>query len=46
MRDKSVYVIPCICGEVNESHAPEVMCRCGQIIRVEGWGKPARETRE
>lgn len=42
MREKSVYLIPCICGHVVESHEVETKCpKCGQLLKVENWGKIA-----
>lgn len=40
MRLQSVYVIPCECGAVIESHTPEVKCKkCGRELVIEKWGK-------
>ena len=41
MRLQSVYVIPCLCGKVVESHEPTATCpKCGKILIVKDWGKP------
>jgi rubrerythrin len=40
MRLKSVFLIPCECGKVVESHEPETKCpKCGIILVVKDWGK-------
>ena len=41
---ESYFVIPCCCGAVVRSHAPETVCeRCGRVLVVEWQRETLRE---